>query len=143
MKKARAYRRPGQEVDLQVWVNALDVVEDREDVRRGLVDVELAEGSVTRDIVVAVDYSTNKLPCPQSKTHSIIPEAEKSEAPRGTRMYERPAPPFPSVAIVTRDKIRPNTQIRRRARTIKEVSKDGPVSRCVRGLGATSIKDAA
>ena len=49
-------------MDLQVLVDALDVVENGEDIRRCLVDVELAEGRVTGDIIIAVDYSTSEHP---------------------------------------------------------------------------------
>lgn len=43
-------------MDPQVWVDALDVVEHRKQVRWRFVDIELAERCVTTDVVERVSY---------------------------------------------------------------------------------------
>lgn len=60
----------------------------------------------------------------------ILPFAEKSEAPRGTRRYERPAALWPSVAVQIRfDQTFENMILGpiKFQHTIKRVAQDGPV----------------
>ena len=45
-------------MDLQVRVDALNIVKDREEVRRSFIDVEMAERRVIKDVVEAVHCVT-------------------------------------------------------------------------------------
>lgn len=99
------YRRPRQDMHFQIRIDAFDIIDDREQIRWCLVDIEVRERSVTFDIVEGVCYTKhNKIEICISGNNLFYyndrywPEAEKSEAPSGTRRYERPAPFLPSVA---------------------------------------------
>ena len=52
------YGRPRQEVDLDVRVDALDIVEGIEEVGRSGVDVEVAERGIAGNIIVGVVCSS-------------------------------------------------------------------------------------
>lgn len=121
------YGGPWKEVDLEVRIDTFDIVYHTEDGSRGLVDVEAAERRVTADIVKAVDCCTwcisrlsEELSCKRD-----VPEAEKSDAPSGTRRYDRPAPPLPSVAIHERSGLHYNARHNdEQCLTVKKVAKN-------------------
>ena len=50
------YRRPRQEMDTKHIVDATNVVQDGEQVRRRFTDIEVLESSVAADVIKAIDW---------------------------------------------------------------------------------------
>ena len=72
-------------MNFEVRVDALDIVQDLEDLRRSLVDIELAKTGVLPGIIIGVCCQNVRVMSRGGQARVCSHEAEKSDAPKGTR----------------------------------------------------------
>ena len=91
------HRRPGDNVDSQPLVDRQDISEGRKHVARRGPDVEVVEINISTSVVIAICCPECVSATCSRRKSAVVLLAEKSVAPRGTRMYEKPAELDPSV----------------------------------------------